>query len=69
MISSIRTGKSDLQIKLPVEQITSVAFGGPNLDTLYVTTAAVGGKPDPAGTTYKVTGLCVKGIPMTKFKH
>lgn len=30
------------KIKLPVEQVTSVAFGGENLDKLFITTAAEG---------------------------
>lgn len=30
------------KIKLPVEQCTSVAFGGENLDQLYITTGAEG---------------------------
>jgi D-xylonolactonase len=32
---------------LPVERVSSVAFGGPELDTLYVTTAA--GAPEGTG--------------------
>lgn len=63
-----RTGKIETEIKLPVKQITSAAFGGPNLDILYVTTANIFGQTQPAGTTYKITGLGVKGTPMTKFK-
>ncbi|XP_055843250.1 regucalcin-like isoform X2 [Episyrphus balteatus] len=61
-------GKILMEIKLPCEQITSAAFGGPNLDILYVTTAAANEKPLPNGTTYKITGLGVKGLPMTKLK-
>ncbi|KAH8408749.1 hypothetical protein KR215_011952 [Drosophila sulfurigaster] len=49
------------KIKLPTMQITSVAFGGPNLDILYVTTGAKHGEPAPAGTTYQVMGLNVQG--------
>jgi xylono-1,5-lactonase len=29
-------------LKMPVPQVTSCAFGGPNLETLYITTAAIG---------------------------
>ncbi|XP_035772966.1 regucalcin-like [Anopheles albimanus] len=61
------TGKVELEIKLPCEQVTSAAFGGPNLDILYVTTAAKEFKtpqPAPAGALFKVTGLGVKGTPM-----
>ncbi|EDW27442.1 GL20270 [Drosophila persimilis] len=57
------TGKVLLEIKFPTKQITSAAFGGPNLDILYVTTAAKFDQPAPAGTTYKVTGLNATGYP------
>jgi len=33
-------GKFDCQINLPVSNITCCSFGGPNLSTLYITTAA-----------------------------
>jgi sugar lactone lactonase YvrE len=33
-------GRVDRAIRLPVTQITAAAFGGPKLDTLYITTAA-----------------------------
>nr|XP_017023439.1 regucalcin [Drosophila kikkawai] len=56
------TGKILLEIKIPTMQITSVAFGGPNLDILYVTTANKGNQPKPAGTLYQVTGLNAKGF-------
>uniref|UniRef100_A0A1A9W1H5 Regucalcin n=1 Tax=Glossina brevipalpis TaxID=37001 RepID=A0A1A9W1H5_9MUSC len=62
------TGKILMEIKLPCKQITSAAFGGPNLDILYVTTSSRGNEPKPAGTTYKVTGLEAKGLPMTKIE-
>uniref|UniRef100_A0A0K8V6Z2 Regucalcin n=1 Tax=Bactrocera latifrons TaxID=174628 RepID=A0A0K8V6Z2_BACLA len=60
------TGEVLLEIKMPCKQVTSVAFGGPNLDILYVTTSKLNDQPPPAGNTYKVTGLGVKGLPMTK---
>lgn len=47
---------------------SKVAFGGPDLETLYVTTAAEGGKPEPAGGLFKITGLGVSGLPMSNFK-
>lgn len=64
-------GKVELEIKFPSEQITSAAFGGPNLDILYVTSAATersGPQPPPAGSLFKVTGLGVKGLPMSKVR-
>ncbi|XP_055914737.1 regucalcin-like [Eupeodes corollae] len=63
-----KNGQILLQIKLPCEQITSAAFGGPNLDILYVTTARLLNKPAPGGTTYKITGIGAKGLPMAKCK-
>lgn len=65
------TGAIELEIKIPAEQVTSVAFGGPNLDILYVTTAAKEFKskqPPPAGKLFQVTGLGVEGRPMQSFK-
>lgn len=55
------------EIIIPTKQITSVAFGGPKLDELYVTTAkkqVLNPQDPPAGATFKVTGLGVKGTPM-----
>jgi sugar lactone lactonase YvrE len=34
------TGEIDLEVQLPTAQVTSCAFGGANMDTLYITTAA-----------------------------
>ncbi|XP_065365391.1 uncharacterized protein LOC135958414 [Calliphora vicina] len=62
------TGKILLQIKLPCLHITSVAFGGPNLDILFVTTANVDDLPPPSGSVFKVTGLGAQGYPMTNIK-
>ncbi|KAH8286798.1 hypothetical protein KR018_011396, partial [Drosophila ironensis] len=62
------TGKVLLEIKFPTKQITSAAFGGPNLDILYVTTAAKFDQPAPAGTTFKVTGLNATGFPGVNLK-
>ncbi|NDJ60403.1 MAG: SMP-30/gluconolactonase/LRE family protein [Chloroflexi bacterium] len=35
-------GERVAEVKLPVARVTSCAFGGPNLDTLYITTAWAG---------------------------
>jgi sugar lactone lactonase YvrE len=35
-------GHIDRVVPMPVPQLTSCAFGGPNLDTLYITSAAIG---------------------------
>lgn len=66
-----RTGKILLEIEIPAKQVTSVAFGGPNLDILYVTTAATARdaeQPPLAGHLFKVTGLGVKGLPGVKVR-
>lgn len=62
-------------IDLPALQITSAAFGGPNLDILYVTSAAFkpGEKPGslhpkPAGAVFALSGLGARGLPMNKVK-
>ena len=34
------------EVRLPVSRITSCAFGGPDLDRLFITTAGVGSSPD-----------------------
>lgn len=65
------TGKILLEIKLPAEQVTSVAFGGPNLDILFATTAGIeftSKQPAPAGSIFKITGLGVTGTKMSKVK-
>lgn len=65
------SGCIELEIKIPAEQVTSVAFGGPKLDILFVTTAGKEFKskqPPPAGKLFKVTGLGVTGLAMTSVK-
>lgn len=48
---------------VPAKQVTSVAFGGPNLDILFVTTAARDGvHPPTAGHLYQITGLNARGF-------
>ncbi|XP_013189535.1 regucalcin-like [Amyelois transitella] len=52
------------KIKMPALQVTSCAFGGPALRDLLVTTARVdrgAPQPPPAGCTFKLSGLGVKG--------
>lgn len=58
------------EIEMPTKQVTSLAFGGKNLDILYATTAGrPTPQPSPAGGLFKITGLGVKGVPMNKFKY
>lgn len=43
--------------------VSSIAFGGPNLDILYVTTASAGDSDNElAGYLFKITGLGTKGF-------
>lgn len=62
-----RVGKVLDEYKFPgVNQITSVAFGGPTLDILFVTTASRGEQPPQAGHLYQITGLNTVGLPAIK---
>lgn len=57
-----------MEIQLPATQITSLAFGGPHLNILYVTTANKDGKqPEGSGYLYQVTGLCAYGYDGVPF--
>lgn len=66
-------GALDRTLQLPVPYVTSVCFGGPAMDVLYVTSVSDTGMrlrtdhPD-AGTLFAVTGLGVKGVPEGRFK-
>ncbi|XP_072932437.1 regucalcin-like isoform X2 [Epargyreus clarus] len=65
------TGKILQKVPIPAQQVTSVTFGGPNYDILFVTTASmnIGGVQEPpCGSTFMVTGLGVKGYPNVNFK-
>ena len=42
-------------VEIPAEQATCPAFCGPDLNQLYVTSAANGGKPAPAGQTFAIS--------------
>jgi L-arabinonolactonase len=73
-------GKVDRKISMPARNITSVMFGGKNLDEIYVTSMArvshpaahehfaVEVKPQhAAGSVFKITGLGIKGIAEHRF--
>jgi L-arabinonolactonase len=66
-------GKVDRIIDMPVKKVTSVMFGGPNLDVLYVTSMAKPPLPRfPGdgvlrGSLFAITGLGVRGVPETRF--
>lgn len=66
-------GTVDRVIDMPVRKVTSVAFGGPDLDILYVTSMAK--PPLPrfpvdgvlGGSVFAVHGLGVRGVPEPRF--
>jgi len=66
-------GTLDRVIDMPVKKVTSVNFGGPNLDILFVTTMAK--PPLPRfpedgvlrGSLFAIHGLGVKGVPEPRF--
>jgi sugar lactone lactonase YvrE len=65
-------GRVDRAIRLPVTQVTAAAFGGPGLDTLYITTAAQNLPPEElarqplAGALFAVRPG-VRGLPEADF--
>ncbi|KAK7866866.1 hypothetical protein R5R35_006032 [Gryllus longicercus] len=67
-------GKVLRSIPIPSPQVTSVAFGGRNLDELYVTSGAMNMTPEDkakyplAGCTYLIKGIDAKGLPMNSVK-
>lgn len=73
------SGKILERVAIPVSEVTSVAWGGPNLEHLYVTTGNIHPKeglpfleediisPED-GSTYRISGLSTSGLPMVPFK-
>jgi sugar lactone lactonase YvrE len=59
-------GSPDLVVDLPVPNVTSVTFGGPDLDDLYVTTARIGDNP-LAGCLFRVASVGVRGLPADRY--
>ncbi|KAJ8723564.1 hypothetical protein PYW08_003476 [Mythimna loreyi] len=63
-----RTGDMLQEVPIPAKQVTSVTFGGPNFDILFVTSANFYFRGPQDGATFMVTGLGVKGLPNRSFK-
>lgn len=61
-----RSKRVILKLSFPSKLITSAAFGGPNLDTLFVTSGRETDDIEDAGYLYKIKGFG-KGLPMNKF--
>ncbi len=66
-------GKVERVIDMPVKKVTSVMFGGPNLDILYVTSMAKPPLPRfPGdgvlrGSLFAIYDLGIKGVPEPRF--
>ncbi len=66
-------GEVDRVIDMPVKKVTSVMFGGPRLDTLYVTSMArpplprFPGDGVLRGSLFAITGLGVRGVAEDRF--
>ena len=64
-------GKVDRIIDMPVGKPTKPMFGGPGLDTLFVTSIGAGFDNDPsqpmAGGLFAITGLGVSGLSQARF--
>ncbi len=62
------TGKQLHRIDLPCMETTACAFGGKNLDELYVTTGIHSTiKEEDAGRLFRIKGLGVTGLPANAF--
>ena len=63
-------GTLDRRIELPTLKVTSLIFGGPDLDVLYVTSMGMSGFPEDRphdGGLFAVYGLGVTGIAEPRF--
>ncbi|WZB70886.1 SMP-30/gluconolactonase/LRE family protein [Achromobacter xylosoxidans] len=66
-------GSVDRVIEMPVKKVTSVMFGGPELDVLYVTSMAKPPLPRfpqdgvARGSLFALHGLGVRGLPEPRF--
>jgi len=60
-------GGLEERLELPVTNVTSCCFGGPGLETLYVTTAARGAAHEPLAGALFACRPGVRGLPATPF--
>lgn len=67
-------GKLEREVKIPAERVTSVVFGGPELEDLYITSARMGFDPARDSATQPHAGGVfhlrpgVKGLPEPEYK-
>jgi sugar lactone lactonase YvrE len=64
-----QSGKAELRLDLPASKVTSCAFGGDNLETLFITTARVGLADDeePLAGRLFVADPGITGAPSHRF--
>jgi L-arabinonolactonase len=67
------TGRTERVVRLPVQQPTCPAFGGPDLDVLYVTSASIGLSHEALAVQPCAGGLLaldpgVRGVPEARFR-
>ena len=63
-----RSGEQLRKVDLPCVETTACAFGGPNLDRLFVTTGLHKTLEEPdAGKVFVIDGLGVQGVPAFSF--
>jgi L-arabinonolactonase len=64
-------GELERAVEMPVRLVSSVMFGGPGLDQLYVTTIEKGALGEPweegAGDVYVIEGLGARGVPEPRY--
>lgn len=69
------SGKLLGRLKIAAEKVSSVTFGGPRLDKLYVTTISLGVVPEKykeypmTGNVLEVSGLGVIGTPSRRIRQ
>ncbi len=61
------SGRCEAEIRFPVREVTACAFGGPNLEDLYVTTGIPGSDPEPLAGRLFVTRPGAKGVAAQAF--
>jgi sugar lactone lactonase YvrE len=61
------TGEIDTIVEMPVRNVTSCTFGGPDLRTLYITSASLGAPPDRRAGSLFTLQTPVPGLPENRF--
>ncbi|KPJ05108.1 Regucalcin [Papilio xuthus] len=66
-----KTGDILQKVTMPTSDVTSLTFGGPNLDIIYVTSSNIQwqrNEPVWGAAIYEVNGLSVRGYPASKVR-